>query len=170
MMLKYLVEKHLIPDEEIQAYGLSLLWKQALIEYCQVNHVRPKDLAKMMKDLGASVVEATIVSWMTPSNGTISPQRAESIQLIGRVTNNAKLIQDYREVFEACSSVKAIRRKILDKISDTMIDRLNHKPEPESGDAAEIYRKINSSAEFYRISQKYAFNDMCPNGWVNKPI
>lgn len=169
-IMEYLVQNHRLKESDIVSYEHSLLWKKALVEYSKVNDLRPRDIAKMMKKLGASVTEATIMNWMLPSNGTIGPQKAESILLIGKVTNNDELLHHYNEVFTDCSKVKSIRRGILEKISEIMIKRLNHEPEPESGAAADIYRKISSSAEIYRIAKIIKYQGRYPSFWVNKPI
>lgn len=117
-----LLSENKLPEGTKESFDWSKYWKKALLNYKDINQLKYKDLANRFKIYGASINEVTIRSWLLPDSHIVGPRKEETLMTLGKVINDAFLINNTAKVFQACRNVRSVRIKILDLIGKALAE------------------------------------------------
>ena len=169
-ILGKLVEEHKVGDDIIECYRKSKRWKEALREYMLNNNIPEKEIATTMIANGVHVQEVTIRGWLDEDSHTVGPRREDSIQQIALLIEDTDMFEKANIYYEACATIRRIRRDILSQIGRAIIDRLIGR-EPTAGTImADIYERTGSIAQILRLESISNIERSVPMNLTNRPI
>ena len=64
----------------------------------------------------------SIRSWLLPDSHIVGPRKEETLMTLGKVIDDAFLINNTAKVFQACRNVRSVRIKILDLIGKALAE------------------------------------------------
>lgn len=133
-VLARLINEHKVNDNIVDCYGMSKRWKQALQKHMRDNNIPASEIAKEMIKNGVSVQEITIRGWLDEDSHTVGPRKQESIEQIALLIEDEDMLEHADQYFEACGTIRRIRREILGWIGEAIIDKLSGRaPLPGNG-------------------------------------
>ena len=141
-----------------------------MIEYMNENDYKAREVARQMLKIGASVQEATILTWLDEDAHTVGPRSVESLRSIGELTNDDVLKSNPESVFEACREVRSIRRRILDQIGVAIVNRLSGKTIPGGTEFTDIFENVDSLAVVSQIEHISFTETVVPMNIANRPL
>lgn len=169
-VLARLIVERKVNDDIIECYGKSKRWKQALQEYMRENNIPAGEIAKQMIKNGVSVQEITIRGWLDDDSHTVGPRKQESIEQIALLIEDEDMLEHADQYFEACGTVRRIRREILGWIGDAIIDKLSGRTPLPGKVNADIYARIDSVAQILRLDTISFVDRSVPMNLTNRPI
>lgn len=156
--------------ENTEAVIKSVDWKDCLKIYKKEKNITTKKLALELSKANINVQELTIRQWLNPDSHTVGPREANSIKQIGILTGNKDLELNYNEHFEACLTVRKIRREILKDIGEAIVLKLSRKAPERNSPLFNIYGKVDSLAEILQVESVIKIDKQIPVQFVNKPL
>lgn len=169
-VLARLIEGHKVNDNIIDCYGMSKRWKYVLQNYMRENNIPPKDIAKEMIKNGVSVQEITIRGWLDEDSHTVGPRKQDSIEQIALLVEDEEMLENANLYFEACGTIRRIRREILGWIGEAIIDKLSGRTPIPGTVNADIYDRIDSVAQILRLETISFVNRSIPMNLTNRPL
>ena len=169
-VLARLIEGHKVNDNVIDCYGMSKRWKYVLQNYMRENNIPPKDIAKEMIKNGVSVQEITIRGWLDEDSHTVGPRKQDSIEQIALLVEDEEMLENANLYFEACGTIRRIRREILGWIGEAIIDKLSGRTPIPGTVNADIYDRIDSVAQILRLETISFVNRSIPMNLTNRPL
>lgn len=169
-ILSELIRNKGVSLEISTCYAMSKKWKVALVDYMNISKVTPKKIAQIMIGNGVKVQEATIKQWLDADSRTIGPRLKDSIQQIALLVDDEEMFENYEKYFEACSTIRKIRREILKAIGEAIISKYRHAEPPPSALMEGIYARIDSLAVVLKIESISATDHKVPINAINRPI
>lgn len=169
-VLARLIDEHKLSDDVVDCYVLSKRWKQALQEYMRNNNIPAGEIAKRMIKNGVSVQEFTIRGWLDEDSHTVGPRKQNSIEQIALLTENDEMFEHADLYFSACNTIRRIRRNILNKIGEAIIDKLSGRKHITNTIDQYIYDRIDSVAQILRLETISFVDRSVPMNLTNRPI
>lgn len=169
-ILRQLIEDNGLQPATIEAYRKSRKWKQNLHDYMSINNLSVRKLYKLPADKNLQVTEATIRMWMDEDSHTIGPKDIESIKRIANLTNDIEMFQNANAYHDACSEIRKLRRNIMDKIAQAIMDRLTNKLSSSDFIARVVYDKIESISQILEIESIIPYEKTVPIYLTNRPL
>ena len=169
-ILSNLVEEQKVSDEIIKCYQLSKLWKSRLVDYMQDMNMSAKIIASKMIANGAKVQEITIRGWLDEDSHTVGPRSIESIQQIATLVENEDMFENAQVYFDACSTIRKIRREILNQVGEAIINKLSGRQPKNNTIMEDIYNRIDSVALILRLETISFTEREVPMNLTNRPI
>lgn len=169
-VLARLISERKVNDDIIGCYGKSKRWKQSLQEYMRDNNIPAGEIAKQMIKNGVSVQEITIRGWLDEDSHTVGPRKQDSIEQIALLVEDEDMLEHADQYFEACGTIRGIRRKILGWIGEAIIDKLSGRTPIPGTVNADIYDRIDSVAQILRLETISFVNRSIPMNLTNRPI
>jgi len=170
MMLQQLIEDGKLTDNMVLNYNKSKEWKQSLRDYMVINNISITEVANRLIELGVPVQPYTIMRWMDEDTHTVGPRKPESIKLIGKLTGNEKLINEYEDYYLACKEIRSIRRNLLSQIGKAIINKLNGRKPVQGTLFADIFDRIDDLSEVLQIERIISTEKVMPLAVANRPI
>lgn len=169
-ILGRLVDERKVGDDIIESYHKSKRWKEALREYMIENDIPAKEIASSMIENGVYVQEVTIRGWLDEDSHTVGPRREDSIQQIALLVDDSEMFDNAKVYYDACATIRRIRRDILSQIGKSIIDSLSGR-EPIPGTiTAEIHERIGSIVQILRLESITSTERSVPVNLINRPI
>ncbi len=165
-----LLDEDKFSAEVLECYNKSVLWKKKLVEYMVDNEYTAKEIALKMIQNGVQVQENTIKGWLDEDSHTVGPQKVDSIQQIALLIEDEEMLENANIYFEACSTIRKIRREILKQIGEAIINKLSGRLPQENSVAADIYERIDSIALILRMESIAFAERAVPMNLTNRPI
>ena len=134
------------------------------------NNIPPKDIAKEMIKNGVSVQEITIRGWLDEDSHTVGPRKQDSIEQIALLVEDEEMLENANLYFEACGTIRRIRREILGWIGEAIIDKLSGRTPIPGTVNADIYDRIDSVAQILRLETISFVNRSIPMNLTNRPL
>ncbi len=169
-MLQQLIEDGKLPEKTVISYEKSREWKQSLRDYMVENKITLTEVANRLIELGAPVQQFTIMRWMDEDTHTVGPKKAQSLELIGRLTGNNNLTNEYESYFLACKEIRSIRRNLLGQIGEAIIKKLNGKKPLPGSIFSDVYDKIDDLSEVLQIERIVFTEKVMPLALANRPL
>lgn len=169
-ILRQLIEDNGLQPATIEAYRKSRKWKQNLHDYMSINNLSVRKLYELPADKNLQVTEATIRMWMDEDSHTIGPKDIESIKRIANLTNDIEMFQNANAYHDACSEIRKLRRNIMDKIAQAIMDRLTNKLSSSDFIARVVYDKIESISQILEIESIIPYEKTVPIYLTNRPL
>ncbi|KAF5061353.1 hypothetical protein DSECCO2_316290 [anaerobic digester metagenome] len=169
-LLRQLIIDGLVPKDLEVAYNKSKLWRTTLIDYMNNTGTSSKKLAETMISNGVSVQEITIRGWLDEDSHTVGPRQMDSIQQIALIAGNEEMLDNAEDYFNACATVRRVRRSILDAIGQAIIGKINGDIPNQDPIFTSIYSKIGDLAVILQIETISFINDKIPVNMTNRPI
>ena len=169
-VLARLINEHKVNDNIVDCYGMSKRWKQALQKHMRDNNIPASEIAKEMIKNGVSVQEITIRGWLDEDSHTVGPRKQESIEQIALLIEDEDMLEHADQYFEACGTIRRIRREILGWIGEAIIDKLSGRAPLPGTVNADIYDRIDSVAQILRLETISFVNRSVPMNMTNRPI
>ena len=154
-------------------YGLSQSWKRTLRYIRNKEELTYGDLVKHFKKLGKNTTEQTIRSWIDVESHIVGPKTVEDYVYIGKVIGDREMIENPQMYYDAASSIRKTRIKLLKLIKYAMFYDTENKSmdQIDSIFNYEIIEKIKEITVIKRledIKKIESFN--IPIGRANTPI
>ncbi|MEA5049895.1 MAG: DrmE family protein [Oscillospiraceae bacterium] len=170
MILEKLVSENKLSQDSVKNYTMSKRWKTALRDYMNNTQATASSIAQKMIENGVRVQEITIRGWLDEDSHTVGPKYADSIQQIALLVSDDDMFENYIQYYNACAVIRRIRRDILKKIGDAIINKLCGRI-PDSGTLmSEIYDRIDSLALILRLDSISYITRTVPLNATNRPI
>lgn len=169
-VLGRLINERKVNDDIIGCYEKSKRWKQVLQTYMRKNDIPAGEIAKEMIKNGVTVQEITIRGWLDEDSHTVGPRKQESIEQIALLVEDEEMLEHANLYFEACGTIRGVRRKILGWIGEAIIDKLSGRTPIPGTVNADIYDRIDSVAQILRLESISFVNRTVPMNITNRPI
>lgn len=169
-VLARLIDENKVSEEVMDCYALSKRWKQALQEYMKDKNIPAGEIAKKMIKNGVSVQEITIRGWLDEDSHIVGPRKQNSIEQIALLVEDEEMFEHADRYFEACGTIRKIRRKILGWIGQAIIDKLSGKTPVAGTVYADIYSRIDSVAQILLLETISFVDRSIPMNLTNRPI
>lgn len=169
-ILSKLVSEEKVSPEIIECYKKSKAWKQQLVDYMQTSALSANRIASKMIANGVQVQEITIKGWLDEDSHTVGPRKMDSIQQIALLVENEEMFENAQIYFDACSTIRKVRREILKQIGEAIINKLCGKAPQENTIIADIYDRIDSIALILRLESITYIEREVPMNLTNRPI
>ena len=169
-ILSKLVSEEKVSSEIIECYKKSKAWKQQLVDYMQTSALSANMIASKMIANGVQVQEITIKGWLDEDSHTVGPRKMDSIQQIALLVENEEMFENAQIYFDACSTIRKVRREILKQIGEAIINKLCGKAPQENTIIADIYDRIDSIALILRLESITYIEREVPMNLTNRPI
>jgi hypothetical protein len=127
-------------------------------------------IASKMIANGVQVQEITIKGWLDEDSHTVGPRKMDSIQQIALLVENEEMFENAQIYFDACSTIRKVRREILKQICEAIINELCGKAPQENTIIADIYDRIDSIALILRLEAITYIEREVPMNLTNRPI
>ena len=132
-------------------YMIQRMIENDMLDALDNNNIPEKEIATTMIANGVHVQEVTIRGWLDEDSHTVGPRREDSIQQIALLIEDTDMFEKANIYYEACATIRRIRRDILSQIGRAIIDRLIGR-EPTAGTImADIYERTGSIAQILRL-------------------
>ena len=169
-ILQEMVNQRRLPQELIEAYRLSKLWRIKLIDYMNDMSLSPGKIAKRMINNGARVQEVTIKGWLDEDSHTVGPREMNSIEQIASIIGDADMLKNASIYFQACADIRKIRRQILEAIGRATLTRLTGNELRKDSILATVQEKINDLAVVLTIESITFVKEEVPTYMINRPV
>jgi hypothetical protein len=169
-VLTKLVDERRVGSEIIESYSKSKKWKQILQKYMQITGLSAGEIAKRMIRNGVNVQEATIRGWLDEDSHTVGPREVDSIKQIALLVGDEEMFDNAQNYFNACKTIRKIRRQILDWIGEAIIKKISGRTPKEGTLEAYIYDRIDSVAKILYLESIVFVERSVPMNLTNRPI
>lgn len=170
-VFQQLLQENALPQIAKENHMMSKRWKDILHAYMEEHHFKARHLARAMKKAGLAVEEQTIVNWLDPYVRTICPRDVESLRQIGMFTDDIVLKDSPEQIYNAGREVKRIRKMILKKIGQMIVDKMSGREKPADGSVWDrIYDRIDAMADVMLIDSIVTVERKIPANYTNRPI
>ena len=169
-VLTKLVDERRVGSEIIESYSKSKKWKQILQKYMQITGLSAGEIAKRMIRNGVNVQEATIRGWLDEDSHTVGPREVDSIKQIALFVGDEEMFDNAQNYFNACKTIRKIRRQILDWIGEAIIKKISGRTPKEGTLEAYIYDRIDSVAKILYLESIVFVERSVPMNLTNRPI
>lgn len=170
IILKHLIEENILQCTTIEAYKKSKKWKQNLHDFVIDNKMTVRQLYKLPKERNLNVTEATIRMWMDEDSHIVGPREIESIQRVAILTNDDEMFQNAGQYYEACAEVRKLRRNIMDKMAQAIMDKLINKTSNSDLIAKTVYDRVDNLSQLLEIETIVPYEKEVPIHMTNKPL
>ena len=109
------------------------------------------------------------MNWMDDSSHIVAPQNIECLRYIGEFCKDSALIDKTEEYFQACHTIRGMRRDILKEIGKT-IRCLITNTVPEELLQDPLYLQLREQAQLATIDTITAYQANVPIGQANHPF
>jgi len=168
-LLDQLISDNKVAQTVVDAYDLSKRWKAVLIEYMNVSGKSAKKIAEAMIANGVTVQEITIRGWLDADSHTVGPRKVDSIQQIALLAGDDDLFDHAELCFEACASIRRLRRHILDAIAQAILGSFSG-TEADDAIAIAAMEQVADLATVAKIERITFVNEQVPVNMVNRPV
>ena len=141
-----------------KCYERTKRWRKVLKEYYLEHKITITELGEVLKNNGLPVDIQAVRIWLDDYAHTICPQAPESLRVIGQITNDEDLMNNYMDYYESGRIVKKIRANIRQLIKTVIFSRITNKEIVDS-DGDDVYKQI---AQY--ISDNY--DELCDVGII----
>ncbi|MCR4644851.1 MAG: DrmE family protein [Oscillospiraceae bacterium] len=156
--------------EALPIYVQSKRWKSRLQVKRKMMKWSVRELAEHLKQSTNIPVEVqTIMNWLDESYHIVAPQNIECLRCIGKFCNDSALIEKTEEYFQACHTIRSMRRDILKEIGKT-IRCLITNTVPEELLQDPLYIQLREQAQLAAIEAITAYQANVPVGQANHPF
>lgn len=169
-ILNRLINQGKLSAEIVESYSLSRQWKEKLREYKDSKHLKSSDIAKKMIANGVKVQEITIRGWLDPDVHTVGPREKASIEQIAFLVGDDEMFFNADSYYQACGTIRNVRREILRYIGEAIIDKLSGKQPKEDAIMSYIYDRIDSLAVVLRLESIVPVDREIPFNYANRPL
>lgn len=170
IILKHLIEENVLQYKTIEAYKKSKKWKQNLHDFVIDNNMTVRQLYKLPDEINLNVTEATIRMWLDEDTHIVGPREIESIQKIAILTNDDEMFQNAVQYYEACAEVRKLRRNIMDKMAQAIMDKLINKTSNSDLIAKTVYDRVDSLSQLLEIETIVPYEKEVPIHLTNRPL
>lgn len=118
-IIQQLMEFEQIKTLYSETFQLSKMWKRVLIEYKDNNKLTFKNLSQQLNLYGINRESATIRSWMI--DAIVGPQEEDVYRVIGRISGNEFLNENYKKVFNACNDIRSLQVRVRKAIVKSLL-------------------------------------------------
>ena len=168
-LLEQLIDDKKVPKTVKDAYALSKRWKEVLIEYMNQSGKSAKVIAEAMIANGVTVQEITIRGWLDEDSHTVGPRKVDSIQQIALLAGDDDLFDHAELCFDACASIRRLRRRILDAIAQAILGSFSG-TETEDAIVITAMEQVTDLATVAKIERITFVNEQIPVNMVNRPV
>lgn len=169
-ILSKLIDERKFNEDVIECYRKSKYWKRALRKYMLDNNIPEKSIAATMIENGVNVQEITIRGWLDEDSHTVGPRHEDSIQQIALLVEDTDMFENAKEYYDACATIRKIRRDILSQIGKAIIDKLSGR-EPAAGTImADVYERTGAIARILRLESIVSVERNVPINLTNRPL
>ena len=167
-----LIERKLIDTTQIACYQKSKRWKNVLVNYLKETKTKISEFNKKLKEKGFKIENQTIRNWIDIDSHIVGPDDAEALKMIGLITNDEDLSNNYSDYYKACSVIRNIRIKILKEIAKITIGKVSGRVSYSDAFGNEIMAKIDENAMFFTLDEIEFLTEetKCNINYINKPL
>ncbi|WHY78382.1 DrmE family protein [Neobacillus sp. WH10] len=170
-VLDLILESENCDESFRESYKKSFYWKQVLKEYMNSNNFTFHELSEWSKKFGKRKHEVTLRSWLDEKSHIVGPRESESFQMIAKMTNDKRMIEDPNSFHEACREVRSMRIRILKYIGKNIIRTYNKNYDISNDEIfSELPIDISNMSRLIQIDRIMDVNNLIiPSYNTNRP-